>query len=166
MNTCQEFFSEQYRIDFYLSDGVQGDGPGVIVRKAIDASLISVNEEQRLFSVGRYAAHDDTHFRSNDTNSEITTSVSESVEDFSSTVSLHFEFQKPTLNMLNLCDKLAYTPFVVLLHYLGPDGSPAATRLIRPANAVAAKVEITEDKGVTSVDVEIYSVNGIQQLLD
>jgi hypothetical protein len=165
MNNCLELFYDRFRIDFYSSEGVTGDGPLMLVRRAVDKSLISVSDSARLFSVGPYAAHDDSHFRANDTKDSVTTKVSESKEDNYYEVTLHFEFQNPTLNVLNMCDKLQYTPIVALIRFLGVDGKPSATRLIRPANEVAQALSVTEEDGVTVVELTLYSVNGIQSLL-
>jgi hypothetical protein len=165
MNTCLELFNDLYRLDFYRAEGVTGDGPAVLIRRAVDKSLVSVDESSRLFSVGRYSSHDDSHIRANDTHSSVTTKVSESKEDKYYEVTVHFEFQNPTLNLLNLIDVLQYTPTVVMVRFLGPDGQPASSRLIRPAGEVAQTLAVTEDSGVTSVDFTVYAVNGIQALL-
>jgi hypothetical protein len=164
MNNCLEQYNDRYRVDFYARVGVTGLEPIQLRTRSLDASVVSISEGSRMFSVGRYAQHDLTHFRANDSRNTITTKVEESKEDDYYEVKLHFEFQNPTANMLNLCESLD-SSFVAVVRFLGADGKVAASRLVCPSNGCSAEVEITESEGVTSVDITIYSINGLQPLL-
>ncbi len=163
MNNCLELIYDRFGLWFYAQSGVQFNSPMMLPGKFLDASSVILSEGGLYLQVGHYDKHTGKQIRSNDTASEVTSSVSEEFDNEVYTVKIHFEFTQPSANAVGLCEALDKAPFHVVVVRYALDGSVADKRIIRNGEG-QSRTTLTESAGVVSVDMTVVCANGIQLL--
>lgn len=161
MNGCIELIFDYFGIEFYRPSGVSFSDPMMLKKKFLSASDISIQPSDRYLAVGNFDGHSGIYIQSNDRQDEITTKVSEKKNGEQYTVSVHFEFVRPTQEAVRLCEGLDEAPYHIVLNQLGFTGAVASRRVIR-CETGQSRAEVTEEKGTVKVDVTVQNVNGIQ----
>lgn len=152
---------DRFSIEFYPESAIILKKQMMEKQKFIPVSSITIDNSSVYLQVGNYPAHSGKQIHANDTYENITSKVSEKKDGEQYTVSVHFEFQKPTENSVLLCESLDYTPYHIVLNQYDFAGAMVSRRLIRNGTG-QSRVEVTEEKGVIKVDMTVQNVNGIQ----
>lgn len=163
MNTCLELIYDRFGIDFYTYPGVQFKNPMMIREKFISAAEITILDSELYLSVGNFPQHTGKQIRANDTYDDATTSVKEKKDGEQYTVTLHFEFKRPTATAVKLCEAMDLAAYHIVLKQYTISGGLGSRRIIRNGDG-QSRVVVTEGKGVVNVDITIQNVNGIQMI--
>lgn len=161
MNNCLELIYDRFGIEFYPVSAVIFKKTMMEKQKFIAASDIAIDNSSVYLQVGNYPAHSEKQINANDTYDNITSKVSEKKKNEQYTVSIHFEFQKPTEDAVFTCESLDYDPYHIVLNQYDFTGAIASRRVIRNGTG-QSRVEMTEEKGIIKVDMTVQNLNGIQ----
>ena len=163
MNQCLDLIFDRFSIGFYPEGGVQFKDHCLVHSKVLDASDVTILEDQLYLSVGHFPEPTAKQIDANDSAQEVTTSAKESKDGEVFEVNLHFEFKNPTKTRVSMCEAMDWNPFHIVLCQMDFTGKVASRRVIR--NGVGqSRVKVTEDMGVISVDVTVRNTNGIQMI--
>lgn len=163
MSQCLELIYDRFSLDFYPEGGVQFKSHPMTISKMLSPDEVTVIEDQVYLSVGHYPDASGKQIDANDSAEDITTSAKESKDGEVFEVNLHFEFKNPTKTKVSLCEALDWKPYHIVLNQMDFTGRVASRRVIRNGEG-QSRVQVTEDKGIISVDVTIRNNNGIQPI--
>ena len=161
MNDCLELIYDRFGIDFYPLAGVQFKKPMMIHEKFVSSSDITIIPSELYLSVGNFPEHTGKQIKANDTQDNITTTVSERKDNEQYTVNIHFEFKNPTAMSVSLCEAMDVQPFHIILNQYALTGGIGSRRVIRNGEG-QSRVEVSEEEGAIKIDITIQNVNGIQ----
>lgn len=163
MLVCLDIVFSRFRIDFFHSYALLFKQPLVERSKWLDRSDVEWNEDGLFLSVGNFPAHTDSCIRTDDTASEVKTTVSESLKDDSYEVNLSFGFRNPTPEIMRRCMALDESPYPIRITHFGMDGKPRRYRVVR-AEEGAMRAQVVDEGDTIRVEVTVAAVNGLQSL--